>query len=357
MRKICHIAENVAFESGGIRTVLLLLNQYLHDNKVNSEIITNKKEAFDNFTEFKSNKPWCYSQDLKPYLSTIKNSHLFHLHGVYTYSQYIAAKIAVEKNTPYIVSPHGMLEPWILNKNPIKKKLYLKLILNTILNNANALHCITPLEKENLFKLTKHKNIVEIPNLIDLRSIPGNLLYKPEEDYFIFIGRLDKKKGLELLINVFDSINTSNLKLKILGSENEYSNQLKNLIKKLRLENKIEFLGGVFGDEKYQLISNARALIAPSYSEAIGMVNLEAAACKTPIITTYQTGLNKDWNKNGGILINPVFEELKNALTESLSWNSTERNERGLLLNNFVLENYSWEKKGFLWKELYNSYK
>lgn len=355
MREINHITENVSFESGGVRTVLLLLHEYLLKNNINSKIITNKKEVIDEFIEFKTDKIWCYSSQIKSYLNTLNENNSFHLHGVYTYSQFIASEIAIEKKLPYIVSPHGMLEPWILEKNPIKKRVYLKLILNKILNNAKVLHCITPLEKDSLFQLTNHKNIVEIPNLINLNNIPTNLKHEPNEDYFIFIGRIDPKKGIDLLINVFNSIKKNKVKLKILGSENEYCIQLKLLVKKLNLENNVEFLGGVFGEEKYHLIANARALIAPSYSEAIGMVNLEAAACKTPVITTYQTGLKREWNDNGGILINPNIEELTKAINESLNWGIRERNERGVSLYNFVDNNYSWAKKGMLWKELYNN--
>ena len=85
------------------------------------------------------------------------------------------------------------------------------------------------------------------------------------------------------------------------------------------------------------------------------MVNLEAAACKTPVITTFQTGLKKEWGKNGGILINPNVSELKNAIIESYNWNNNERIERGKHLYEFTQNNYSWDKKAWLWHELYES--
>ena len=129
MKNIYHITENVAFESGGVRTVLLLLHQYLIEKNKNSQIITNRKEDFDNFIQIKSNKPWCYSAELMPFLNKLNNDSIFHLHGVYSYNQYISSEIAINKGISYIVSPHGMLEPWILNKNSFKKKIYLKLIL------------------------------------------------------------------------------------------------------------------------------------------------------------------------------------------------------------------------------------
>lgn len=355
MKKIYHITENISFESGGVRTILIFLNQYLKEKNICSNIITNKKEQLDDFLLFKSDCFWNYNNEIKGFLNNLETDSIFHLHGVYTYNQFIAYKIANTKKIPLVTSPHGMLEPWILNKNKIKKNIYLKLILNKILENSTIIHAITPLEKENLFKLTNHKNIIEIPNLINFKNIPTNLCYNPEEDYFVFIGRLDPKKGLDLIIEVFDKINLKNTKLYILGKENEYSNYLKKIINKYNLKDKIVFKGAVFGEEKYKIIANARALLAPSYSEAIGMVNLEAAACKTPVITTFQTGINKKWSENGGILINPNFDELKTSILRSLNWTDYQRYEFGNQLNDYTFQNYSWEKKGYLWYEIYNS--
>lgn len=356
MKNIYHIAENVSYKSGGVRSILLLLNNYLNNNGLHSNIITNLKEETDNFILFESNKPWFYQKEIKSYLEKLDNDSLFHLHGTYAYSQFISSEVALKKSIPYILSPHGMLEPRVLDKNSLKKKVYLKIILNKIIKNANYLHCITPIEKDNLFKLTNHKNIVEIPNLIDFNSIPNNLEFNPFDDYFLFIGRPDKIKGLELLINSFALLENNSTKLKIVGPETDYTLFLKQLVNNLGLQNKVEFLGAIFNEEKYKLIANARTVVVPSYSEVIGMVNLEASACKTPVITTHQTGLSKEFANNGGVLLNPNLNELKAALQNSLSWNKNERVDRGNLLQKFIFENYSWEKKGYLWSELYGHF-
>jgi glycosyltransferase involved in cell wall biosynthesis len=151
-------------------------------------------------------------------------------------------------------------------------------------------------------------------------------------------------------------IENKKIKLKIIGTQNEYSEKLKLKCVELNLDNRIEFVGGVFGNQKYSLYTNAKAFIAPAYSEAIGMVNLEAAACKTPVITTYNTGISNDWNKNGGIMINPNVIELTKAINEIVNCSTFDRNERGVALSNFVINNYSWEEKGHLWDDLYNSF-
>lgn len=359
MKKIYHIAEDTTFESGGIRTVVVNLHNHLLPN-FQSVIITNKKEHADQFELFEPGWPgmWNYSPGLKQYLSSqLSGADVFHLHGVFMHAHYLSAKLARKNSVPYVVTAHGMLEPWHLNDKRLKKKIYLQLFLNKIISKSDVLHAITPFEKDNLYKLSGHKNIVEIPNFINYSTLPDNLSYSPQEEYFLFLSRLHPKKGLDILIQAMSRIDDKKIKLKIVGTENAYSDTLKALAKSLSVDSRIEFTGAVYGSEKYNLFANAKAFIAPSYSEAIGMVNLEAAVCQTPVITTFITGISPLWNSNGGIMINTDVNELVGAINNASYWTHSERRERGQALRNFVIENYSWEKKGQMWDELYNDIK
>lgn len=361
MKTIYHVAQNLSYESGGLRAVVVNLHEYLKNNpNFDSVVVTNIKESVDSFEEFQSQKlkSWGYAAELDQFLSTQVNKiDMFHLHGVFMHAQYSSYNHALKNNIPYIVSPHGMLEPWLLNDKKLKKAIYRKLILDSILKKSNILHAITPIEKENLFQLTHHKNIVEIPNFIHYTDFPENLTYEPAEDYVLFLSRLHPIKGLDILVKSMAKIDNKKIKLKIVGTKNSYSDSLKKVAQDLGVEKRIEFVGSVYGNEKFDLFANAKVFIAPSYSEAIGMVNLEAAVCNTPVITSYNTGINPNWNNNGGIMIQPNIQELTKAINESLSWSNNERIDRGKKLSNYVIENYSWEKKGILWNELYSSLK
>lgn len=355
--KIYHFVENISLERGGVRTVVANLDNYLNESHPNcSVVLTNAKEESDPYLEFTSTKfkVWAYSKELKEYAESLPiNNTVFHLQGVFMHCHYLASKVAQKNNIPYIVTCHGMIEPVYLKEKRVKKKIYMDLFLNKILSKSTILHAITPHEKNNLFKLSGHKNIIEIPNFIHHSSLPKDLTFKPEEDYLLFLSRLHPQKGLDLLLNAMTKINDKKIKLKIVGTQNEYSDELQNKLKNSNIENRIEFVGSVYGDEKYKIYANAKAFVVPSYSEAIGMVNLEAAACKTPVITTFNTGINPEWNSNGGLMINPKIEELIEAINQATSWSAQEREERGNRLSNFVVNNYSWEKKGYLWDELY----
>ena len=359
MNRIFQVVEKISNESGGLRTAVVNLDNYINKQiDFSSKVITAGKEKQDPYVEFPSKKFgfWCYSTELRDYLiSNTNNVDTIHVHGVFLYPQYISSIIAQKSNIPYLITAHGMLEPWYLNDKKLKKAVYLSLVLKDILKKAKIIHAITPSEKENLFKLTSHKNIVEIPNFINFSEIPIPSAYNPNEDYLLYLGRIHQGKGLDILIQSLSKIENKKIKLKIVGTENPYSEELKKMSRDLGIENRIEFIGGVYGDEKYRLFANAKAFVAPSYSEAIGMVNLEAAACKTPVITTFNTGISPNWNSNGGIMINSNLEELIAAMNQCVSWSTEERNQRGITLSGFVENNYSWEKSGHLWNELYNS--
>ena len=233
-----------------------------------------------------------------------------------------------------ILSLHGMFQPWLWKKGTLKKKLYFYLLSKKYFAKAEFIHTITAQETETIKEFFKRNEIIEIPNLItiDKLEIANNNIKKN----VVYLGRINQTKGIDLLIKAFSRIENQGFQLKIAGGFNSHQKELERLVKSLKLERKVAFIGEVKGEEKINLIRTAWVMVSPSYSDVIGMVNLEAASFKTPMITTFKTGLNKDWNTNGGFLINPNLEELIITLKESLNWSLKERVSKGELLYKFA---------------------
>lgn len=359
--KVHHILEDFSKVSGGVRAVVKDLTTNL---AFNQEIITTNIDEFQSMEQLKcfhTNHIWRKSNQLKSYINQAVNNadSVFHIHGVWMYPQYITAKIAINSNSPFLITAHGMYEPWLWKQGFMKKKLYFNLLSKNKFKKANLFHAITSQEKDELYKLFNKKiNIEVIPNLISFKNgYKKNESVSREEDYILFIGRIDPKKGIKMLIEVFSKINNNKFKLKIAGPDSLHKQELISLTKGLSIEDKVEFVGFIQGEEKYKLYREAQVLVTPSYSEVIGLVNLEAAIAKTPVITTVNTGLLGEWNKEGGTLINPISQELEAALKNAMSWGREERDERGQRLFDFVYQNYSWEKNLYRWEELYNNLK
>lgn len=355
---IKHISEDFSKMSAGLRTVTGDLNTQLQNHGMHSRILSTLCEKGDDIELFPRDWPkgiWSHASSIKNYLEDQENA-IFHIHGVWMYPQYIASKIAYLKHIPSILSPHGMLQPWLWEQGTVKKKIYFNLLIKKYFENSSLIHAITPEEKENLFRQFGHQNIEVIPNSISYKKIEAYHIKREEsEKYILFLGRLHSVKGIDLLIQAFSQLQHKDITLKIAGPITPYKNVLDKLVNELKLESKVEFLGMVTGKEKYQLYKNAWVFVAPSYSEVIGMVNLEAGILETPVITTYQTGLYKEWQQNGGLLINPNIDELKKSLNTALHWSEEERKERGENLKKFIIKHYSWENNIFKWKALYKS--
>jgi len=132
------------------------------------------------------------------------------------------------------------------------------------------------------------RNIYVVPNGIDYRGLSKYRKNK-KEDYAIYVGRLNRHKRVDLLLYVWEDL-VSDYPLKIVGSGPEMA-RLIHLKKKLNLRD-VEFLGSVSDHEKYELLSNARINILPSYREGQGITVLEGWAVGTPAIVTNDGAMN-----------------------------------------------------------------
>lgn len=291
------------------------------------------------------------------------NISLIHIHGVWQTAN-LAGLIAAEKcNVPVVLSSHGMLEQWLWKKqgfiNEYKKKIYFNLVLKKSFPRDVVLHSITSMEKENLKNYFPRKKIVIVPNSIDMElenKLIKNSSIDDVETTIVFLGRLHRIKGIEILLKAFRMANLpENWKVQVVGPVEDlgYVDHLKVIVSESDMQDRVSFLGPIFNEEKLQLLRRAWILVAPSYSEVIGMVNLEAALCNTPSITTFETGLD-DWEKGGGLLIHPEVSQLTEALLDISQWSKAERREKGQQSFDLVKENYSWDVTMTRWDKLYS---
>ena len=135
------------------------------------------------------------------------------------------------------------------------------------------------LKKLNEFGIPKNK-LYHIPTFFNLKQTPDNISYEP---YFLFVGRIEKQKGLQTLIDAFTN---TDLKLKIIGfSNNGYEEELKNSLNGKK--HQIEFLGRKTFGEIEQYLRTCLCTIVPSeWYDNFPNVILESFAYKKPVIAT-----------------------------------------------------------------------
>ena len=219
------------------------------------------------------------------------------------------------------------------------------------------MHAITINEKRTIERLTNAQMPISIiPNTVSINiNEDENVKYRTLKKDILFLGRIDRVKGVDILVKAFIHANISKeWRLIIAGpiADKAFKKEIDDTIKNFRSES-IIFAGPVFDDKKNDLLKSSWVLAAPSYTEMMGLVNLEAAIYELPSITTYNTGLH-DWEQGGGILSMPSVESLKDAIEEVTKWSKDRRYEKGILSKNLVDKKYSNKSVLGKWLALYN---
>jgi glycosyltransferase involved in cell wall biosynthesis len=144
--------------------------------------------------------------------------------------------------------------------------------------------------------------IVIVPNGIDLSdftNMPEKGEFKKkyglneDEKIILYLGRIHKIKGIDILIKAFkEVIDTLDcVKLVLVGPDDGYLNEIKDLIKKLGLEKNIIITGALFGKEKFMAYVDADIFVLPSRYEIFPVSVLEAFSCGIPVIASNVGGL------------------------------------------------------------------
>jgi phosphatidylinositol alpha-mannosyltransferase len=175
-----------------------------------------------------------------------------------------------------------------------------------LLKYLDGLTAVSEAAAEYVRTLTKHQ-IEIIPNGIDLSKyqVPRN--NTKETKTVLFIGRLEKRKGVRYLLEAFaliqDQLPDSRL---IVAGEGPDRERLEDQAKKLGLEN-VEFRGFVDEIDKLALLSEADVFCSPAlYGESFGIVLLEAMAASVPTIAGDNPGYQAVLKERGKLsLVNP----------------------------------------------------
>lgn len=261
---------------------------------------------------------------------------LVHLHSVFLWPTWAAARAARNAGVPYIVSPRGMLVPELIErKSSLAKRAWIALIERRNLANAAAIHFTARREWDDAARLgVPLPSPFIVPNGVDL---PPPAHEERDERLLLFLGRVNWKKGLDRLV---DAMRLVDARLVVAGPDDDgYTATLR-----ARADDRVEFRGPVAGAEKDALLRRAAALVLPSISENFGNVVLEAMASATPVIVTPAVGLADDVRASGaGIVSEPDPPSLAAAI-ETLLGDPSLRAEMGRRGRALAEERFTWER-------------
>ncbi len=167
-------------------------------------------------------------------------------------------------------------------------------------------------EKASMFSVEAEK-IKVINNHIQDNEISNEA--QPKGDYWLYFGRLAVEKGIQDLISALSKID-DNSKLKIAG-DGPYKKELEDLILKLKLNDRVEFLGKKQKQELKEIIKKSKAVIIPSiWPENFPFALLETIAMGKPAIIANSGGMPEIINhkENGFIFEAGDVDDLKEKM-------------------------------------------
>ncbi len=222
------------------------------------------------------------------------------------------------------------------NGNILKRRAWEKITLFFTYKYVNKIVCMTHYMRNVLISKSKNlqNKIAVIRNYIDKEKVEELAKEKIEIPYkfFISVGRLEREKNYEGIVEAFNSIkHKTRLNYIILG-EGRLRSDILNKISDYSLQERIFLLG--FKENPYKYISKAEGLLLYSDFEGMPNVVIEALICKTPVIVSDFPGVEDIiTNKINGIVVKrDNIEELAASMKKLID---DDKYREGLVTNGY----------------------
>ncbi|NPE28857.1 glycosyltransferase [Methanococcoides sp. SA1] len=283
----------------------------------------------------------------------IKNFDIIHIHEHRTLPAALIRHYAKKHNIPYVVQSHGSVLPFF-QKSKLKK-LFDHIFGYKILNDASKLIALTETEANQYVEMgLDESKICIIPNGINIEEFndlpskgefKNKYSIKDDEKIILYLGRIDKIKGIDLLINAYsDLINeVDDARLIIVGPNSDYLPILEEQIMNLGIDDKVLFTGPLYGRDKLEAYVDADVYVLPSRYETFPNTVLEAAACGTAVIITDRCGIMDVVDGKLGYVVEFDKKQLSESIVNSLV-NENSLIKIGSSNRKQILFDFSWHK-------------
>jgi glycosyltransferase involved in cell wall biosynthesis len=270
---------------------------------------------------------------------------LLDIHGLWSYAslrnllhQY------VRRSVPYLVTPHGMLDPWSLARSSLRKKAVAALYERAHLRRASCIRATADQEARFCRQFGLHQPIAIIPNGVDVPSLPNNNPTRKDR-VVLFLSRIHPKKNLSMLLQAWDLLCADFAEWRVVVAgpdEGGHLETLQALARRLSLP-RVDWIGPVYGEEKSVLLAHSDVFVLPSFSENFGLVIAEALAHGTPVITSLEVPWEGLYSRQCGRQVPLDVGALASALRWMMSLPDAERRAMGRRGRDWMLSDFAPE--------------
>jgi glycosyltransferase involved in cell wall biosynthesis len=267
---------------------------------------------------------------------------VIHSHGLWLMPNVYPGWVAHKYDIPLVVSPRGTMSEWAMRSGSSAKKIFWPLVQKPSLKATSCFHATAYSEYEDIRRLGFTQPVAIIPNGIDIPEIACRA--SDEIHTLLFLGRVHPKKGVDILLSAWQRIQQGfpGWRLRIVGPDNMgYLAEMRRLSAQFDLE-RVEFSGGVYGDEKWRAYAAADLFVLPTHSENFGLAVAEALASGCPAIVSKGAPWGGLETHDAGWWVDIGVDPLVKCLEKALALTTDERFSMGQRGKEWMKREYSW---------------
>lgn len=296
-----------------------------------------------------------YSRDFASNIrSNVEWADIVHLHGLWQWPCWCAAACCRKIGRPYIVMPHGFLEPERLKISSWKKKIVGAFVERRNLKKSNGLVATSQSEAKGFEAYGLNLSTHIMPIGLDLEPIDsgkydGGLLRRIGCDlskkHILYFSRITPIKGLDMLCDAWRKVNHKNWQLLIVGPDDRgYAKKMQSLYSSHIRNESVVFCGPIYGLDKYNLLRSVDALVLPTRSENWSIAVAEAMAAGLPIVCTKGAPWSCINEVDAGCWVDVNADAIANGLDFVLDVGDDARKKMGQNGRMWVENNLQWPK-------------
>jgi glycosyltransferase involved in cell wall biosynthesis len=388
MIRTANLVGSVSRKAGGLHESVRRLVQFLSKLGVGVRVLTVEDEftapdlaVWEPVPVDVFSATWPRGFGYSPGFIKVLNEYrpdLTHTHGIWMYPSIATAVYCTRRRVPYMISAHGMLDPWAVRHHRWKKVVAYAIFETNHVHGARCIRALCESEASAIRRLKLKNPIAVIPNGVDLpelAEVPSDegaglsQLAHSGRKVLLFLGRIHRKKGLSNLLKAWAEVQKPQARnekrdewlLVIAGwDEDGYEAQLKRLARDVGLQvtdtsdqplhsattatttASVIFAGPRFGTDKDAMFRACDAFVLPSLSEGLPMAVLEAWAYAKPVLMTPECNLPEGFDADAALRIDTTVKGILSGLRLLREMPEVTLSETGMRGRILVEKRFAW---------------
>jgi glycosyltransferase involved in cell wall biosynthesis len=299
-----------------------------------------------------------------------------HVWSVYGFSTTAASYWCRQRRVPYLVFPHGSLDPFLRRRNRPRKWIYSKLFAERDYRGADAVMFNTQEEMRLAsdwpgLRASHHGHGTQRRVIVPIGIAPE---WFAEADpgagqrfrqrypallgkrLIVYFGRINFKKGLDILARAFAEVanGRTDLHLVLAGPDNEgYGQKVRQWLAEKGALECATFTGLLGGEDRFSVLREAEIFALTSYTENFGQSAVEAMASGVPVVISEKVNIWPEVQTAGAGLVVPCDVEATTRAFRNLIDHPELGRKMGACGKRWAAEHLPWSTVGRQMAEAY----